>query len=52
MKTAHGSAVSYNVQTVVDSKLKLLVTYEVTNEPNESGAVSPDGRSRAAGVAS
>lgn len=35
MKTASGSAVSYNVQTVVDSKLKLLVTYEVTNEGND-----------------
>lgn len=35
MKTARGSEVSYNVQTVVDSKLKLLVTYEVTNEGND-----------------
>jgi transposase len=35
MKTAHGNEVSYNAQTVVDSKLKLLVTYEVTNELND-----------------
>ena len=35
MKTARGSEVSYNVQTVVDSKLKLLVTYAVTNEAND-----------------
>jgi hypothetical protein len=43
MKTAHGSAVSYNVQTVVDSKLKLLVTYEVTNEPNDLGLLAQMG---------
>ena len=40
MKTALGSEVSYNVQTVVDSKLKLLVTYEVTNEGNDLGQLA------------
>jgi transposase len=40
MKTASGSAVSYNVQTVVDSKLKLLVTYEVTNAGNDLGQLA------------
>lgn len=44
MKTAHGSEVSYNVQTVVDSKLKLLVTYEVTNEPNDLGQLAVMGQ--------
>jgi len=40
MKTARGSDVSYNVQTVVDSRLKLLVTYEVTNEVNDLGQLA------------
>lgn len=40
MKTAAGSEVSYNVQTVVDRKLKLLVTYEVTNEGNDLGQLA------------
>lgn len=40
MKTGRGSEVSYNVQTVVDSKLKLLVTYEVTNEGNDLGQLA------------
>lgn len=40
MKTAAGSAVSYNVQTVVDSKLKLLVTYAVTNAGNDLGQLA------------
>jgi len=40
MKTASGSEVSYNVQTVVDSKLKLLVTYAVTNEGNDLGQLA------------
>jgi transposase len=44
MKTAHGSAVSYNVQTVVDSKLKLLVTYEVTKELNDLGQLAAMGQ--------
>jgi transposase len=40
MKTAKGSEVSYNVQTVVDSKHKLIVTYEVTNERNDLGQLA------------
>jgi transposase len=40
MKTSSGSEVSYNVQTVVDSKLKLLVTYEVTNASNDLGQLA------------
>ena len=40
MKTAHGSEVSYNVQTVVDSKHKLIVAYEVTNECNDLGQLA------------
>jgi hypothetical protein len=44
MKTASGSEVSYNVQTVVDSKLKLLVSYEVTNEGNDMGQLAVMGQ--------
>ena len=40
MKTAQGSEVSYNVQTVVDSKHKLIVAYEVTNECNDLGQLA------------
>lgn len=40
MKTAHGSEVSYNVQTVVDSKHKLIVAYQVTNERNDLGQLA------------
>jgi hypothetical protein len=40
MKTSKGSAVSYNVQTVVDSKHKLIVAYEVTNEGNDLGQLA------------
>lgn len=40
MKTSKGSAVSYNVQTVIDSKHKLIVTYEVTNEGNDLGQLT------------
>jgi transposase len=40
MKTAQGSAVSYNVQTVVDDKHKLIVAYEVTNERNDLGQLA------------
>jgi transposase len=35
MKSSKGTAVSYNVQTVVDSKHKLIAAYEVTNEGND-----------------
>ncbi len=41
LKTAHGSEVGYNVQAVVDSKHKLIVTYEVTNERNDLGQLAP-----------
>lgn len=40
MKTSKGSAVSYNVQTVIDKKHKLIVTYEVTNEGNDQGQLA------------
>jgi transposase len=40
MKTSKGSAVSYNVQTVVDGKHKLIVAYEVTNEGNDLGQLA------------
>ena len=40
MKTAKGSEVSYNVQTVVDSKHKLIAAYEVTNEGNDLGQLA------------
>ena len=40
MKTSRGSAVSYNVQTVIDSKHKLIVAYEVTNEGNDLGQLA------------
>jgi hypothetical protein len=35
MKTSKGSDVCYNVQTVVDSKYKLIAAYEVTNDGND-----------------
>lgn len=44
MKTAHGHEVGYNVQMVVDSKLKLLVTYQVTNELNDLGQLAVMGQ--------
>jgi transposase len=40
MKTSKGSEVSYNVQTVVDSKHKLIAAYEVTNEGNDLGQLA------------
>jgi transposase len=40
MKTARGSEVSYNLQTVVDSKHKLIAAYEVTNEGNDLGQLA------------
>lgn len=40
MKTARGSEVSYNVQTAVDSKHKLIAAYEVTNERNDLGQLA------------
>lgn len=35
MKTARGMDVCYNVQAVVDSKNKLIVDYEITNDGND-----------------
>lgn len=40
MKTSKGSEVCYNVQTVVDSKHKLIAAYEVTNEGNDLGQLA------------
>lgn len=40
MKTSKGSAVSYNVQTVIDEKHKLIVAYDVTNEGNDLGQLT------------
>ena len=40
MKTDKCSEVSYNVQTAVDSKHKLIAAYEVTNERNDLGQLA------------
>jgi hypothetical protein len=40
MKTSKGSEVCYNVQTVVDSKHKLIAVYEVTNQGNDLGQLA------------
>lgn len=40
MKTSKGSDVCYNVQTVVDSKHKLIAAYDVTNEGNDLGQLA------------
>jgi transposase len=40
MKTSKGSEVCYNVQTVVDSKHKLIAAYEVTNQGNDLGQLA------------
>ena len=40
MKTSKGSDVCYNVQTVVDSKHKLIAAYEVTNDGNDLGQLA------------
>jgi transposase len=40
MKTAHGSAVCYNLQVAVDSKYKLIVDVEVTNEPSDQSLLA------------
>ena len=40
MKTSKGKDVCYNVQTVVDSKHKLIAAYEVTNEGNDLGQLA------------
>jgi hypothetical protein len=40
MKTSKGSEVCYNVQTVVDSKHKLIAAYAVTNDGNDLGQLA------------
>lgn len=40
MKVSQGSDVCYNVQTVVDSKHKLIVEHEVTNDPTDQAQLS------------
>jgi len=40
MKTSKGSDVCYNVQTVVDSKHKLIAAYEITSEGNDLGQLA------------
>jgi transposase len=40
MKTSQGSDVCYNVQTVVDSKHKLIAAYEVTNDGNDQNQLA------------
>src|ERR1700682_3488752 len=37
MRTPHGHAVAYNVQTAVDAKHKLIVAFDLTNEGNDYG---------------
>lgn len=45
MRQAGGShAVSYNVQTAVDAKHKLIVTHEISNEGNDHCRLSPTAR--------
>jgi uncharacterized coiled-coil protein SlyX len=44
MKTSKGSDVCYNVQAVVDSKHKLIVEFEVTNEGNDLGQLASMGQ--------
>jgi transposase len=40
MKVSQGTDVCYNVQTVVDSKYKLIVEHEVTNDPTDQAQLS------------
>ncbi|HET8669991.1 MAG TPA: IS1182 family transposase [Candidatus Saccharimonadales bacterium] len=40
MKVSQGTDVCYNVQTVVDSKHKLIVEHEVTNDPTDQAQLS------------
>ena len=40
MKVAQGTDLCYNVQTVVDSKHKLIVEHEVTNDPTDQAQLS------------
>lgn len=41
MRTAHGHAVAYNAQIVVDDKHKLIVAFELTNEGNDQQQLHP-----------
>lgn len=41
MKTRKGFEACYNIQTVVDSKHKLIVTYDVTNDCNDEEQLEP-----------
>ena len=40
MKVNQGTDICYNLQTVVDSKHKLIVEHEVTNQPTDQGQLS------------
>ena len=46
-----GHAVSYNVQTAVDAKHKLIASYDVTNEGNDHCALFPVARAAQAALA-
>ena len=41
MKNKNGFAVSYNVQTAVDSETHLIRDYEITNHPTDHGLIAP-----------
>jgi transposase len=41
MRTPHGHAVAYNVQTAVDAKHKLIAAFELTNEGNDYWQLHP-----------
>jgi transposase len=41
MRTAHGKAAAYNVQTAVDSEHALIVAHEVTTEKNDTQCLLP-----------
>lgn len=41
MRTAHGHAVAYNAQTVVDAEHKLIAAFELTNEGNDLQQLHP-----------
>jgi len=41
MRTAHGKAAAYNVQTVVDAEHALIVAHEVTTEKNDTRCLLP-----------
>jgi transposase len=41
MRTAHGQAVAYNVQSAVDARHGLIVHHEVTHEGNDQNSLEP-----------